>query len=126
MHGLFNFSSKLMAPPGKKLVDRTTPSKRGSWDLNVEVRWHVGPSLNQYCCVKYYVPRKKGVESGTVELFLYPTPFPKTNLKDYLKHAGSEIVAILTNIPSVSTPELQAGDPTRNELLELVTVLQRV
>ena len=52
-------------------------------------------------------------------------PFPSVNIDDYLRQAATDIITILTSPPSTTTPTLQAGDPVRNALLELATLLNR-
>ena len=52
-------------------------------------------------------------------------PFPKVSLDDFLRQAATDIISILTAPPSTTAPSLQAGDPTRNALLEIATVLNR-
>ena len=46
------------------------------------------------------------------------------SLKDYLRQAGSVIIALLTNPPSTSALDPKAGDPTYNSLLQLATIFQ--
>ena len=53
-------------------------------------------------------------------------PFPKSKIEDFLRQEANRIITILTNIPSTTTPSLQAGDPIRNGLLQLATLLKRV
>ena len=55
--GPFNFMATPLAPPGTKVIAHTNSQKRGSWELNSEIGWYVGPSLNHYRCVKVYFPR---------------------------------------------------------------------
>ena len=45
---------------------------------------------------------------------------------DFLKQAATDIITILTNPPSTTTPSLEAGDPVRNALLTLATQLHRI
>lgn len=42
-----------------------------------------------------------------------------------MRQAATDIISILTAPPSTTVPSLQAGDPTRNALLEIATVLNR-
>ena len=53
-------------------------------------------------------------------------PFPKVNMKYFLRQAATDIITMLTDPPSTTTPSLQAGDPIKNTLLQLATLLQRV
>jgi len=50
-----------MASSGIKVVAYIHPSKRGSWDLNDEVGWYVGPALKHYRCIECYFPKSRDV-----------------------------------------------------------------
>lgn len=52
--------------------------------------------------------------------------FPKVTLKDYLKQSADDIISILTHPTSTIFPSLEAGDPVRDALLELLTHLKRI
>ena len=125
--GDFNFTSTPMAPPGTKIVAHIKPNNRGTWELNGEVGWYVGPSMQHYRCVRCYFPRTKTVrDCDTVTFFPTTIPFPQVKLDDHLKQAASDIITILTQPPSTTIPSLQAGDPVRNALLTLATQLKRI
>ena len=121
------FFATPMAPPCKKVVAHVKPGARRTWELNGEVGWYVGPSMNHYRCVSCYFPRTKTTrDCDTVTFFPHATPFPAVKLTDHLKQAAGDIVNILTAPPSTTTPSLAAGDPVRNALLTLATQLNRV
>ena len=125
--GEFNFLATPLAPPGTKIVTHIKPNNRGTWELNGEVGWYVGPSMRHYRCVKCYFPRTKtDRDCDTVTFFPTSVPFPQVKLVDFLKHAATDIITILTSPPSTTTPSLQAGDPVRNALLTLATQLNRI
>ena len=44
----------------------------------------------------------------------------------FLCQAATDIIILLTDLPSTTTLNLQAGDTTKNALLELATILNRV
>ena len=48
--------------------------------------------------------------------FFPPQSFPQIKLEDFLKQAATDIITLLTNPPSTTTPSLEAGDPVRNAL----------
>ena len=126
IHGPFNFLSTPMAPPGTKVIVHTHPDKRASWELNGQHGWYVGPALNHYRCVKVYIPRTKSIiTSDTVEFFPHSIPFPQVKLQDHLKQAASDIVSILATPPSTTVPTLEAGDETKNAILQLASILKR-
>ena len=70
--GEFNFSATPLAPPGTKIVAHIKPGKRASWELNGEVGWYVGPSMQHYRCVECYFPRTKQVRTCDTVSFSPP------------------------------------------------------
>ena len=54
-----------------------------------------------------------------VDFFPHETSFPRVKLKDHLTQAAGDIVTMLTQPPKNTVPSLQAGDPTRNDILKL-------
>ena len=125
--GEFDFKSTPLAPPGTKVVAHIKPSNRATYELNGEMGWYIGPSMNHYRCVQCYFPRTRTVRDCDTVTFL-PTviPFPEVSLVDHLKQAASDIVTILTSPPSPTTPSLQEGDPIRAALTELATQFQAI
>ena len=95
--GVFNFMATLLALPGTKVVVHFHPDKRGSWELNGEVGWCVGPSLNRYRCLECYFPRERETRHcDTIEFIPHQCAFPSMNLKDSLLQAATDIDTILT------------------------------
>ena len=122
--GEFNFAATPLAPPGTKTVSHRKPNNRGTWELNGETGWYVGPSMQHYRCVKCYFPRTRTTrDCDTVTFFPTNIPFPQVKLDDFLRQAATDIITILTKPPSSTTPSLQSGDPVRNALLTLATQL---
>jgi len=116
-----------MAPSGTKVVAHIHPSKRGSWDLNGEVDWYVDLALKYYQCIECYFPKSRDVRNcDIVEFIPHSIPFPKVKLKDFLVQSAEDIITLLTHPPSNTTLSLEARDPVRNALLELVTQLKRI
>ena len=124
--GTFNFSATPLAPPGTKVVAYIDPKARGTWDLNGETGWYVGPAMKHYRNVNIYIPRTRAIRTcDTVTFFPSNIPFPKVNLRDYLVQAAEDIITILNAPPSTTTPTLEAGDEVRNALLNIAKMLQR-
>ena len=89
--------------------------------------WYVGPAMDHYRCVTVYFPKTRAPRvCDTVTFLPHVIPFPEVKLTDFLRQAASDIIDVLTNPPSTTVPSLQAGDPTRNALLEIATQLQRI
>ena len=102
------------------------PNNRPTYAPNGEEGWSIGFSPEHYRCIKCYFPKTRSERNvDTVTFFSAAIPFPKVNLDDFLRQAATDIITILTAPPSTTAPSLQAGDPTRNALLEISTVLNR-
>ena len=62
----------------------------------------------------------------TVTFLPKKVTFPEIQLVDFLQQAATDIITILTQPPSITTPSLQAGNPICNALLDLATNLNCV
>ena len=126
VYGNFNFVATPIAPPGTKVVAHMLPSTRGTWELNGEVGWYVGPALKHYRCVTCYFPKTRSTRvCETVTFFPHKIPFPQVSLRDHLKQAAQDIVTLLASPPTSTVPSLQEGDPVRAALLDIATQLNR-
>ena len=125
--GNFDFTATPLAPPGTKVIVHRDAAVRGTWDLNGEQGWYVGPAPNHYRCVKCYFPKTRSTRvCETVTFFPHEIPFPQVRLQDHLKQAAEDIITILTQPPKNTVPSLRAGDPVRNALLDIAAQLKRV
>ena len=59
-------------------------------------------------------------------LLFHMLPFPQVTIDDFLRQATTDIIKILSAPPNVSIPTMEAGDTTRNAILKLATLLNRV
>ena len=102
-------------------------TSRKSWDLHGEHGWYVGPALQHYQCVTCYFPSSRSTQiCDTITFLPQKVNFPEIKLVDFLKQAATDIITILTQPPSTTTPSLQAGDPICNALLDLATSLNQI
>ena len=123
LFGELDFNATPLAPPGTRVVARSKPSVRGTWDPNWEDAWYVGPSMEHYRCVNCYFPQTKATRDvDTVTFFPTNVPFPKIKIEDFLRQAASDIFTILQHPPSTTVPSPQAGNTTQNSLLQLATI----
>ena len=75
-----------MAPPGTKVIVHLNPKMRGTWELNGDVGWYVGPALDHYWCVTCYFLRTKTTRiCNTVTFIPHKIPIPKVLLGDHLQ-----------------------------------------
>lgn len=127
IHGNFNFLTIPLAPPGTRIVAHINPEKKGSYEFNGEMVWYVRSSLNHYRYVRYYFPKtRRERDYNTVEFLTHELTFPLVKLKDHLYQSADDITHLLLHRPSSTVPFLEAGDPTRNAILNLSQLLKRV
>ena len=75
-----------MAQPGTLMIVHNKPSNCTSWGNNGTPGWYIGPSLDQYICMKCYIPATDIVRiTGTLQYIPKASAFPKTTTKDYLQ-----------------------------------------
>ena len=80
-----NFNSTPLAPPDTRVVAYLDPTQCGTWDLNGEVKWYVGPAMNHYRCVEIYFSRTCTTRvCNTVSFFLHKIPFLQVTTADHL------------------------------------------
>ena len=118
--GQFDYSRTPLALPGTKSVVHLKPNHRASWSPNGEEGWTVGPSLQHYRCINCYFSKTRSQRNcDTVTFFPTVILHPKINLEDYLRQAADDIISILINPTTHTTPNLELGDETKNALLNI-------
>ena len=126
LFGQFDFNATPLAPPGTKVVIHSKPEKRASWDPNGREGWYIGPSPHHYRCMKCFVPRTRTeINADTLIFIPKKINFPEVTAEDFLKQAASDIITILTTPQSSPIPSLEAGNKTKNALLQLAQILNR-
>ena len=127
MHGPFNFNATPLAPPGTKVIAHVDTTQQGTWDLNGEHGWYVGPALEHYRCITCYFPCTQSTRiCDTVTFLPHRIPIPKITTHKYLQQAAEDIVHLLTHPPQTNAPSLQEGDPIWKALRELAAQLQQI
>ena len=125
MFGNFDFNRTPLAPPGTKSMIHSKPIQRATWDPNGKLGWYIGPSLQNYRCMRFYLPSTRAeVDTDTVTFIPHVIAIPEMNLEDFLRQATLDIVSLLTHPPASSVPVMMLGDNTKNGLLQLTTLLQ--
>ena len=82
----FNFMSTPLALPGTKVIAYRKLQKRGSWELNGEIGWYAGLSLNYYYFVTVYFPRiREERNCNMVEFIPNEVLFLRVLLDEFLK-----------------------------------------
>ena len=125
IYGMFNFAATPMPQLGTKVIVHPDPKMCGTWELNSDVGWYVGPALDHYRFVMCYFPRTKTTRiCDTVTFIPHEILIPKVSLEDHLRQAADNIVDLLTQPPLTTIPSLQAGDTVQNALLEIAEMLK--
>ena len=127
LFGEFDYMKTPLAPPGTKCLVHAKISQRGTWAPSGEEGWTVGYSPEHYRCIKVYFPKIRSEQNcDTITFFPTVIPYPEVKLEDFLRQAASDIITILTPPPSTTiTSSLQAGDTTKNALLDIATIFHR-
>ena len=124
LFGNFNFNATPLEPPGTKVVVHSKPDNRASWDANGKEGWYVGYSPHHYRCMKCFMPKTRSeINADTIVFFPHIIDFPKVTPEFFLRQAALDIITILTNPLPSTLPTIQAGDETKNAILQLATIL---
>ena len=126
LFGNFDFNSTPLAPLGTRVVIHSKPNYRASWDANGKDGWYIGYSPHHYRCMKCYMPKTRSeINADTIVFFPHIIDFPIVSTDTFLKQAALDIITLLTNPPKAFPPSLQAGDETKNAILQLAIILGR-
>jgi hypothetical protein len=56
LYGPFNFTKTPLTPLGTKALVYNNPAIRASWAPHATDRYYVGPAVNHYRCLRFYIP----------------------------------------------------------------------
>ena len=54
LHGIFDYNSTPIAPPGIRVLGYKDAAKRCSWASHARDGWYVGPAMEAYQCYKIF------------------------------------------------------------------------
>ena len=74
----------------------------------------------------YFPKTRSARQINTLTFFPHTIPFPEVTTEDFLKQAALDIVSILSNPPTSLPISLEAGDSTKNAILQTAEVLGTV
>ena len=67
LYGNFDFNKTPLASPGTKVMVHYKPIQRATWDPNGKLGWYIGPSMQHYQYMKFYMPiTKSKLDKDTV------------------------------------------------------------
>ena len=79
----------------------------------------LGPHWSTAGVSHVFQPKILIKDVDTVTFFPREIPIPKGGLDDFLRQTATDIITILTAPPSTTTPSLEGGDPTHNDLQKM-------
>ena len=89
------------------------------------VGWYVGPTINYYQCVNFFLLATRTTrDTDTVTFTPKHVKFPAANSTYFLHQTAINIISLITKPLSSTTTSLEAGDTTRNGLLQVSDSLQ--
>ena len=56
LFGPYYFNKSLMEPPGNSMIVHDRPGNHTSWIHHSTKVWYIGPSLEHYRCMQFYMP----------------------------------------------------------------------
>ena len=125
LHGTFEYNKTPLAPLGTRVLVHEKPENCCTWAPYGTNGWSIGPYLEHYLCVEYYIPSTHStIIAGTVEFISTVTPIPKTSLEDYLRQSITYIMSLLED-PNLTVPSLSFGGDTQNLVKQITTLLNR-
>jgi hypothetical protein len=104
IYGPFDFNKTPMAPLGTKALIYDDPDSRASWAPHAIDGYYVGPEVDHYQCLRFYIPATQRFQFADT-LPLYPThcQIPVASQHDLSIAAAEDLLASLGGTVSVST-----------------------
>ena len=123
LYGPYDFNKYPMEPPGTCVIVHEKPGNITSWGHRVTPCWYIGPSLDHYRHMQYYMPATDIVRiTDTLQYIPKAFVFLKTTTEDCCQQEIGVIIAT-TKDPSKTLPFLSYGDATKIRLIRLITFL---
>ena len=119
LHGNSDFNATPIYPPVTIVINHSKYTTRKTWTAHGEDEWYIGPSLENYCCVKFYVPYTNAIQHfDTVKNVPTQIPFPSVTTWEYYNQSEAYIIYIFQITPSVVL-SLEYGYRNKNTLLKI-------
>jgi len=109
LEGNFNFDRTPLAPPGTKSLVYVASKNRPSFGTHAQDSWYIGPAMDHYRCMRYYIPITKGIRTAqSAKLFPAHCKTPYIDAADEIVLAAKDLVDALKqhdkNAPLKLTP----------------------
>ena len=87
LYGNYDFNKNPLASIRTRVLIHLEADVRASWQIHGEDGWYVGPSMEHYRCVKWYVlTTRREHDADTISIFSKKIKFPK---RDYYRRFSS-------------------------------------
>ena len=110
LHGIHDFNTTPLAPPGTKCIAHEKSSQRGTWAPNGQHGWYVAAAPDYYRCYQIYIPKSQGTRiCDTVEFFPTHCNMPNVSAHDAAIYAANYLITALTK-PQPTNSFISIGD----------------
>ena len=96
LHDIFDYNKTPLAPLGTITIiykNTTTPT---TWSPRGTDGWYIGPDLDHYWCVEYYIPSTHSTQiADTIKFLLTVVTFTKIISEEYIYKSIRYIINIL-------------------------------
>ena len=124
LHGIHDFNTTPLAPPGTKCIAHEKSSQHGMWAPHGQHGWYVGAAPKHYRCYQIYIPKTQGTRiCDTVEFFLTHCKMPKVSAHDAAIYAANDLITALTK-PQPTNSFISIEDDQIVALQKLATIFQ--
>jgi len=126
IHGLFDFNSTPLGPPGTKVLIHERPSSRGTWAPHGTEGWYISPSMDHYRSYNIYIPSTKSMRvSDTLAWFPTQVVMPTASSSDIAFAAAHDLTQALLH-PSPASVLSPISTSQRESLLQLATIFRDI
>ena len=123
--GIHDFNQCPLEPPVTKVTVNEKTDNCRSWSLRGIYGWYIVPSMEQYRCVKCFMPYTSSVfHVGTFTFSPADIPLTKMDTEDYLRQSIGYILVIMIKLKT-QLPFLTYGDTTTSTVESTTKILQR-
>ena len=129
LFGQFDFNRTPLAPMGTQIIAHTPAETRTPFGEHGKVGWYIGPSLEHYRCWRcYFTDTMHERDVLKVDFFPEKIAFPTLSRDAYLKQTAEDMLHLLTNDATDSSPvhdPLAFGPPVLNAYAKIADILRR-
>ena len=126
VHGVFDFQSTPLGPPGTKVLVHEKPNNRGTWSPHGTEGWYVGPAMDHYRSFNVYIPSTNDMRvSDTLAWFPSQVSMPRASSADLAMASAYDLTQALLH-PSPASALSPFSEDQRHALLQLAEIFGSV